>query len=71
MGIRFWLARGWDVILEEREGAPSSELVDMDSAPTARPMEMEPEIIWEAICWIERRPEEQKRLQTEAAAVTG
>jgi hypothetical protein len=59
------------VILEEREGAPSSELVDMDSAPTARPISMEPEIIWEAICWTERRPEEQKRLQTEAAVVTG
>jgi hypothetical protein len=55
----------------ERDGAPSSELVDMDSPPTARPMEMEPEMIWEAICWMARRPEEQKRLQTEAAVVTG
>lgn len=43
----------------------------MDSAPTAIPTSIDPAMIWFAICWIAKSPEEQKRLAIEAAVVTG
>lgn len=52
-------------------GAPPSALVLILSAPTAMPTSMEPARIWFAIFWMASRPEEQKRLETEAAVVAG
>jgi hypothetical protein len=52
-------------------GAPPSALVLMLSAPTAMPTSMEPARIWLAMFWMARRPDEQKRLETEAAVLTG
>jgi hypothetical protein len=43
----------------------------MLSAPTAMPTSMEPARIWLAMFWMARRPDEQKRLETEAAVLTG
>jgi hypothetical protein len=43
----------------------------MLSAPTAIPTSIEPARIWLAIFWMASRPEEQNRLETEAAVVTG
>lgn len=71
MGCLFCEAIGCDVILSDSSGAPLSGLVLMLSAPTAIPTSIEPAMIWLAMFWIASNPEEQNRLATDAAAVTG
>ena len=59
------------MILEDISGEPPSALVLILSAPTAIPTSIEPAMIWLAMFWTASNPEEQNRLATEAAAVTG
>ena len=65
-------ASSFEVMISSAKGRLSRSVFSLrDSAPTAIPISMVPVMISFAMCWVAVKPDEQNRLELEAAEVFG